>query len=84
MYDLPNVFLGAVASIIGVKQGFALSLTLGLYIDDVSHCIDRFDGLGACLVGIALYYYMLISDSSEGLQRHLNSLKSFCMYKVCR
>ena len=80
--------LEAVASTIGVKQGCPLSPTLfGLYIDDVSHYIETFGRLEACLAGIAIQILLyaddivLISDSPEGLQRHLNALKLFCTDK---
>ena len=58
-----------------------------LYIDEVSYYIKRFGGLGAHLAGIAIQILLyaddivLISDTSEGLQRHLNALKLFCTYK---
>ena len=71
-------------STVGVKQGCPLSPTLfGLYIDELSEYIERWGGSGAGLVGtiipILLYAddIVLISDSPEGLQRHLNALKSF-------
>ena len=71
----------AVASTIRVKQACPLSPTLfGLYIDEASHYIERFEGLGECLAGIAIQILLyaddivLISDSPEGLQRHLNAL----------
>ena len=71
----------AVASTIGVKQRCPLSPTLfGLYIDEVSHYIERFGGSGARLAGIDIQILLyaddivLISDSPEGLQRHLNAL----------
>ena len=74
----------AVASTIRVKQGCPLLPTLfGLYIDEVSHYIERFGGLGAHLAGIAIQILVyaddivLISDSPKGLQRHLNALKLF-------
>ena len=77
-----------VASTIGMRQGCPLSHALvGLYIDEVSHYIDRFGGVGACLAGIAIQMLlyaddiMLISDSPEGLPRHLNALKLFCTDK---
>ena len=78
----------AVASTIGMKQGYPLSLTLfGLYIHEVSHYIERFGGSGAPLAGIAIQILLnaddivLISDSPKGLQRHLNALKLFCTDK---
>ena len=61
--------------------------SLSLYTDEVSHYIERFRGSGACLAGIAIQILLyvddivLISDSPEGLQRHLNALKLFCMDK---
>ena len=77
-----------VASTIGMKQGCLLSPTLfGLYIDEVSQYIERFGGSRAHLAGIAIQILLyaddivLISDSPEGLQRHLNSLKLFCTDK---
>ena len=78
----------AAASTIRLKQGCPLSPTLfGLYIDEVSHYIERFGGLGARLAGIAIRILLyaddivLISDTLEGLQRHLNALKLFCTDK---
>ena len=56
-------------------------------VDEVSHYMERFGGLGARLVGIAIQILLyiddivLISDSLEELQRHLNALKLFCMDK---
>ena len=74
----PKGLSEAMAGTIRVKQGFPLSPTLfGLYIDEVSHYIKRFGGLGACLTGIAVQILLyaddivLVSDSPEGLQRHL-------------
>mgnify|MGYP002775687812 CR=1 FL=1 len=67
--------LEAMASTIGVKQGCPRSRSLfGLYIDEISHYIERFGGSGACLAGIAIQILLyaddivLISDSTEGLQ----------------
>ena len=78
----------AMAGTIGVKQGYPLSPTLfGLYIDEVSHCIEKFRGSRECLVGIAIQLLLyaddtvLISDCLKGLQRHPNALKLFCSDK---
>ena len=65
----------AVASTIGVKQGCPLSPTLfGLYIDEVSHYIERFGGSGARLAGIAIQILLYADDivliSDSGLLRH--------------
>ena len=58
----PNGLSEAMATTIGVDQGYLLSPTLsGLYIDEVSHYIERFGDSAACLPGIAYkYYYMLM------------------------
>ena len=71
-------------STIGVKQGCPLSPTLfGLYIDEISDYIERESERGAQLAGtrIPLLLYaddvVLISDSPEGLQRHLDTLQTF-------
>ena len=76
------------ASTIGVKQGCPLSPTLfGLYIDEVSRYLERFGGSGARLASIAIQILLyvddivLIFDSVEGLQRHLNY---FVRTKVCQ
>ncbi|WP_369009028.1 reverse transcriptase domain-containing protein, partial [Escherichia coli] len=69
------------ASTINVKQGCPLSPTLfGLYIDEISKFIDRGGGEGASLQGlwVSLMLYaddiILMSDSQEGLQRHMDAL----------
>ena len=87
----PKGLSEAVASTIGVKQGCPLSPTLfGLYIDEVSHYIERFGGSGARLASIAIQILLyaddivLISDFPEGLQRHLNALNYFVRTKVCQ
>ena len=58
-----------------IKQGCPLLPTLfGLYVDEVSHYIERFRGSEACLAGIAIQILLyaddivLISDSPEGPQ----------------
>ena len=68
---------------IGVKQGCQLSLALfGLHIGEISNYIERLGSSGACLIGIDILILLyvddivLIFDMLEGLQRHLNSLKS--------
>ena len=81
----PNGLLEAVFSAIGLKQGFPQSTVLfSLYRDEMSHYIERFGSSGACLTGIVIQILpydddiMLISDTPEGLERHLNALKVFC------
>ena len=79
----PKGLLEAVATTLGAKQRCPLSSPLfSLYMDKVTHYIERFGGVGACLAGTAIQILlyaddiMLISDSLEGLQRHLNALKT--------
>ena len=69
---------------IGVKQGCPLSPTLfGMYVDEVLDYIERVGDRGAPLAGtwISLLLYaddiVLISDSPEGMQRHLDALHTF-------
>ena len=53
----------------------------------MSYYIEGFGGLGACLAGIDIQVLLhadntaLISEALEGIQRHLNALKAFCMVK---
>ena len=50
----------AVASTIEVRQGCPVSPTLfGLYIDEVSHYIERFGGSRAYLAGIAIQIFTI-------------------------
>ena len=72
------------ASTIQVKQGCSLPPThLSLYIDEVSHYIERFGGLEVCLVGTSILILLyaddiaLILDSPKGLQRPRKTLKSY-------
>ena len=84
----PGGMSNIVTSTIRVKQGCPLSPTLfGLYIDDISDYMDRSGGPGASLAGVLIPILMyaddivLISDSPEGLQCHLDALQSFCADK---
>lgn len=87
-FRCPGGLSEAIASIKGVKQGCPLSLTLfGLYIDEIAKFIDRGGGGGASLQGllVSLMLYVndiiLMSDSWEGLQRHMNALGDFCTHR---
>mgnify|MGYP002776891532 CR=1 FL=1 len=75
--------IGFKVGTIGVKQGCQLSLALfSLHIGETSNYIERLGSSGAHLIGmdilILLYVedIVLIYDMLEGLQRHLNTLKS--------
>ena len=80
----PQGMSDTIHSTIGVKQGCPLSPTLfGMYVDEVSDYIEREGDRGAQLSGtwIPLLLYaddiVLISDSPEGMQRHLDALHTF-------
>ncbi|RYA67266.1 hypothetical protein DD598_28985, partial [Enterobacter cloacae complex sp. 2DZ2F16B1] len=80
----PGGFSETIASTIGVKQGCPLSPTLfGLYIDEISDYILRAGGEGSDLAGTPVHIMLyaddivLISDSPEGMQRHLDALHRF-------
>ena len=77
-----------ITSTIRVKQGYPLSPTLfGLYIDEISEFVERIGGPGAPLASILIPLLLytddivLISDSAEGLQRHLDALQEFCLQR---
>ena len=77
-----------ITSIIRVKHGCPLSPTLfGLYIDEILEFVDRMGGPEAPLAGILIPLLLyaddivLISDSAEGLQRHLDALQDFCLQR---
>ena len=86
MVQSPNGLWEAVACTIGVKERRPplLPTVSGFCKDEVSLYIERFGSSGACLVGITIQILLydddilLILDSLEGLQRHLNTLKVFC------
>ena len=80
----PEGLSDVVHSTIGVKQGCPLSPTLfGTYVDEVSDYIGADGDRGAHLSGtwIPLLLYaddiVLVSDSPEGMQRHLDALQRF-------
>ena len=80
----PEGLSDLIQSTIGVKQGCPLSPTLfGIYVDEIADYIDRIGDKGAQLAGtwIPLLLYaddiVLISDSPEGMQRHLDTLHTF-------
>ena len=80
----PDGISELIHSTIGVKQGCPLSPTLfGIYVDEVSDYIERGGDRGSQLAGtwISLLLYaddiVLISDSPEGMQRHLDALHTF-------
>ena len=84
----PGGLSEALSSTIGVKQGCPLSPTLfGLYIDEISDYILRAGGAGADLAGTPVHILLyaddivLISESPEGLQRHLDALDEFCTHR---
>ena len=71
-------------STIGVKQGCPHSPTLfGMYVDEISNYIERGSDRGAQLaetwIPLLLYAYdiVLISNSPEWMQRHLDTLHTF-------
>ncbi len=74
----------------GVMQGECLSPSLfSLYINDIVTCIDNIDGMGLMLsnVKVSVLKYaddlVLMSTSSEGLQRGLNVLLTLKRAKLC-
>ena len=80
----PEGFSELIHSTVGVKQGCPLSPTLfGIYVDEVSNYIERTGDRGAQLAGtwIPLLLYaddiVLVSNSPEGMQRHLDTLHTF-------
>ena len=73
---------------LGVKQGCPQTPTLfRVYLDDIYNYIEILGCSGACFVRVAISILpyandiVVLSDSPEGLQRHLNALKSFCIDK---
>ncbi|MCO5609094.1 hypothetical protein L7F22_063316 [Adiantum nelumboides] len=80
----PGGTSSSLASTIGVNQGCPLSPNLfGLYIDELSEHILQ-DGGGVDLAGTPVHIMLyaddivLVSESQEGLQRHLQILDHFC------
>ena len=82
-----------IRSTFGVKKGCPVSPTLfGLYIDEISYYINKGGDRGASSIGvwIMLLLYaddiVLITDSHEGLQKHLDALHTFALDKdlICQ
>ena len=72
-----NGLLEAVDSTIGVKQGCPLPPTLfGLYIDEVSHYIERFRSSRGCPMGIAtqiLHNALKVFCTNKGLSINMDN-----------
>ena len=80
----PIGLLEITASVVGVKQGCPQTPTLfHVYLDEIYNYIEILGCSGACFVGVAISILLyandivVLFDSPEGLQRHLNALKSF-------
>ncbi|MCO5609097.1 hypothetical protein L7F22_063319 [Adiantum nelumboides] len=81
----PGGLSDSITSTIGVTQGCPLSPTLfGLYIDEMEDYIRQSGGAGADLSGTQVHIMLyaddivLLAESQEDLQLHIQALSSFC------
>ncbi|MCO5612736.1 hypothetical protein L7F22_067005 [Adiantum nelumboides] len=81
----PGGLSGSITSTIGVTQGCPLSPTLfGLYIDEMEDYIRQSGGASADLSGTQVHIMLyaddiiLLVESQENLQLHIQALRSFC------
>ncbi|MCO5569536.1 hypothetical protein L7F22_023250 [Adiantum nelumboides] len=84
----PGELSDSITSTTGVKQGCPLSPTLfGLYIDEIADYIYQGGGAGVDLSGTQVHIMLyaddiiLLTESQEDLQLHIEALRSFCIQR---